>query len=69
MVWALFGYSLAFGGDNPWFGNGEFLFMSDVARSWDPATKMVVEPMEGVIPRITHMLFQGMFFMVLLLNA
>ena len=64
VVWALFGYSLAFGGDNPWLGNGEFLFMSDVARTWDPTNKVVIEPMEGSIPRITHMLFQGMFFII-----
>ena len=35
ILWALWGYSLAFGGDNPWFGNGEFLFMREVARDWN----------------------------------
>ena len=64
VIWALWGYSLAFGGDNAWFGNSEFLFMNDVARSWDDTTNTAVEPMEGDIPRLTHMLFQGMFFII-----
>ncbi len=63
-----YGYSLAFGGngsgENPYIGNADFLFMKDVARSWDSAAAAPVEPMEGVIPRITHMLFQGMFFII-----
>lgn len=66
VVWALWGYSLSFGGgaDNPWIGNGEFLFMQNVARQWDAATNAPVTPMEGAIPRLTHMLFQGMFFII-----
>lgn len=58
VIWALYGYSLSFGGDNPLFGNGEFLLMNNV--------QMVngVAPMEGSIPRLTHMLFQGMFFII-----
>lgn len=64
VVWALWGYSLAFGGSHPWIGNGEFLFMQNVARSWDSATHAASTPMEGAIPRLTHMLFQGMFFII-----
>ena len=64
VIWALWGYSLAFGGDNPWFGNGQYLFMNEVSRSWDETTNAPVEPMEGGIPRLTHMLFQGMFFII-----
>jgi len=66
VIWALWGYSLSFGGgaDNPLIGNGEFLFMQNVAREWDAATSAPVTPMEGVIPRLTHMLFQGMFFII-----
>jgi Amt family ammonium transporter len=63
-IWAIYGYSLAFGGDNPWFGNMEFLFMNDVARVWDEAAGEPLTPMEGAIPRLTHMLFQGMFFII-----
>lgn len=66
VIWALWGYSLAFGGgaDNPWIGNGEFLFMNNVARHWDEVSGAAATPMEGVIPRLTHMLFQGMFFII-----
>jgi hypothetical protein len=32
VIWALYGYTLSFGGgaDNPFVGNGEFLFMNNV---------------------------------------
>ncbi len=60
VIWALYGYSLSFGGgaDNPFVGNGEFLLMNNV-QMVDGAA-----PMEGSIPRLTHMLFQGMFFII-----
>lgn len=66
VVWALWGYSLSFGGgaENPWMGNGEFLCMKNVARHWDEATHTAITPMEGSVPRLTHMLFQGMFFII-----
>jgi len=66
VVWALWGYSLAFGGgeDNPWCGNAQFLFMRDVQRTWDAGSQTVHTPVEGSIPRLTHMLFQGMFFII-----
>lgn len=64
VLWSLYGYSLAFGGDNPYIGNGEYLFMQNVQRTWDDSTGSPVTPMEGGIPRLTHMLFQGMFFII-----
>jgi Amt family ammonium transporter len=64
VLWGLYGYSLAFGGNAPYVGNGDYLFMQGVERSWDEASKSVVEPMAGAIPRLTHMLFQGMFFII-----
>jgi len=73
MIWALYGYSLAFGGDAAaedaapalrWIGNGDFLFMKDVQLSWDEKTNAQAVPMEGKIPRLTHMLFQCMFFII-----
>jgi Amt family ammonium transporter len=71
-VWALWGYSLAFGGVrgddsagyNPYVGNTQFLFMKNVQPTWDDQAKKVVIPYEGKIPRLTHMLFQGMFFII-----
>lgn len=62
VLWALYGYSFAFGGSDPWLGNGEFLLMENVQRVW--ADGEALTPMEGAIPRYTHMLFQGMFFII-----
>jgi Amt family ammonium transporter len=69
VIWGLYGYSLAFGDPDstalkPFIGDGDFLFMKDVARSWPEGATAPVEPIVGVIPRLTHMLFQGMFFII-----
>src|SRR4029434_1295854 len=44
--------------------NADYLFMQNVERKFDEAAKAPATPMEGVIPRFTHMLFQGMFFII-----
>ncbi|MBB3207760.1 Amt family ammonium transporter [Rhodopirellula rubra] len=64
VLWALYGYSLAFGGEGGWVGNMDYLFMNGVQRYWDDATGAAITPMEGGITRMTHMLFQGMFFII-----
>ncbi len=64
IVWSLYGYSLAFGGDGGWVGNGDYLFMNGVQREWTEQLGEPVTPMEGSITRLTHMLFQGMFFII-----
>jgi Amt family ammonium transporter len=78
VIWGVYGYSLAFGGTpgesgyNPYIGNADFVGMRNVQRQLvvtkDSATgdekKEMVTPMEGSIPRLTHMLFQGMFFII-----
>jgi Amt family ammonium transporter len=78
VVWSLYGYSLAFGGSddpksdsfNPWIGNGEFVLMRNVQPSWEETThKPVVHFYDDVqhgvhLPRLTHMLFEGMFFII-----
>jgi len=64
VIWSMYGYSLAFGGDGRWIGNADYLFMNDVQRAWSDAAGEPVTPMEGDIPRLTHMLFQGMFFII-----
>lgn len=65
-LWALYGYSLAFGGSNPYIGNFDYVFMRGVSRFWSEEHGMALTPMvEGLpIPRLTHMLFQGMFFII-----
>jgi Amt family ammonium transporter len=62
ILWALYGYSLSFGENNPYIGDGDFLFMKGVQRYIQDG--VVVTPMAGAIPRLTHMLFQGMFFII-----
>ena len=79
VLWALYGYTLAFGGPatievdgqevanpdfNPYVGNFDHLFMRGVARVWDEAAGAPHTPMAGAIPAITFMLFQGMFFII-----
>jgi Amt family ammonium transporter len=80
VLWALYGYSLAFGGSGKWIGDGEYLFMNNVQSKWvvdSPATSDTPEvghvefpyfvPAGGEtfkIPLLTHMLFQGMFFII-----
>jgi Amt family ammonium transporter len=73
VIWAIYGYSLAFGGSGPYIGNGEYLFMNGVQREWDPqggpeGNGAPTEPMYDVagtpIPMYAHMLFQGMFFII-----
>ncbi len=64
VIWALWGYTLAFGGAGKWLGNDEFLMMNNVSRIWDASTSTGSAPYEGKIPRLTHMLFQGMFFII-----
>ncbi|HEX6961409.1 MAG TPA: ammonium transporter [Lacipirellula sp.] len=64
VLWALYGYSLAFGGSGAYTGDGEYLFMNNVQRSWPEGSASVVEPMSGAISTINHMLFQGMFFII-----
>jgi len=35
VVWAIWGYSFAFGGENPYIGNFDHLFLKDVIPTWD----------------------------------
>jgi Amt family ammonium transporter len=71
VIWALYGYSLAFGGSGPYIGNGEYLFMNNVQRTWDPTggPEGTGAPVElyynkTPLPMFGHMVFQGMFFII-----
>lgn len=65
IVWALYGYSLAFGGGGPYIGNLDFTLMQGVAREWSAELQQPVTPMyDEALPRLTHMMFQGMFFII-----
>ena len=67
VIWAIYGYSLAFGGSGGWIGNTDYLFMNGVQREWSESLGEPVTPMldpDIPIPLLTHMLFQGMFFII-----
>ncbi|MGN6544197.1 MAG: ammonium transporter [Aureliella sp.] len=65
VVWALVGYSLTFGGQGWLIGNADFMLMRHVARVWDASAGQPATPMfDSLLPRMTHMLFQGMFFIL-----
>jgi ammonium transporter, Amt family len=73
VIWALYGYSLAFGGDPlakdapaslAWIGNGDHLLMKGLEAEWrNDASVIPTHPIYN-IPWLTHMLFQGMFFII-----
>lgn len=64
VVWALWGYSLAFGTDilGGFVGGGDYLLLNDVIPRWEGGKAIV--PQEGTIPRSLHMVFQMMFFII-----
>ncbi|MDB5388173.1 MAG: amtB 2 [Planctomycetaceae bacterium] len=70
VIWAVYGYSLAFGSDvlGGLVGGGDYLFMNGVMPHWDDAANKVVTPMAAPlaasIPRSVHMVFQMMFFII-----
>ena len=59
VIWAVYGYSLAFGGDGGLIGNLDYLFMRGVQMD-----NGVAPMFDDSIPMLTHMLFQGMFFII-----
>lgn len=62
IIWAVVGYSLAFGGTNPYFGNLDHLFLKGVSPTFVDGA--VTTPAEGSIPATVFMCFQGMFFII-----
>lgn len=68
IVWALWGYSLAFGSDILWgfIGGNDYMFLRDVIPTWTSSSTggYAVVPMAGTIPRSLHMVFQMMFFII-----
>jgi Amt family ammonium transporter len=65
VLWAVVGYSFAFGGEGGWsWFSFEYFAMNGVGSVWDEAAGRPVTPMSGTIPLLTHMVFQGMFFII-----
>jgi ammonium transporter, Amt family len=64
VLWALFGYSLVFGGDDPLIGDFRYVLMHGVDAVWTSHGSDVPLYPGLTIPVMTHMLFQGMFFII-----
>ena len=64
VIWALWGYSLSFGGGDAWIGNADYLFMKGVQAEWVNDAPVIPQHASFNIPVLTHMLFQGMFFII-----
>ncbi|QDT36446.1 ammonium transporter [Stratiformator vulcanicus] len=64
IVWALWGYSLAFGGSGGFIGNLDHVLLRGVIPTWNAEAGEAVVPMSGTIPASLFMAFQGMFFII-----
>lgn len=54
LQWTIFGYSFAFSGTNPYFGNFDLAFLNGIDEN----------TLEATIPKYVHFLFQGMFALI-----
>jgi Amt family ammonium transporter len=59
VVWGVLGYTLSFGGSEPFIGNFDYICLKGVQRQFGQAA-----PLAGTIPRLVHMVYQGMFFII-----
>ena len=64
VLWAVIGYSLAFGGDAPLIGNFEFFGLKDVATMYPPDPSGVEWFGLFTFPPIVFMAYQGMFAII-----
>jgi Amt family ammonium transporter len=64
VLWGLVGYTLCFGGGEAWIGNMDHVFMRGVQAEWtDNKSEIPLHALYNV-PVLTHMVFQGMFFII-----
>lgn len=54
LQWTIFGYSFAFSGDSPYYGDFSLLFLDGIDK----------DTLMGSIPQYVHFLFQGMFALI-----
>ncbi|MGO8690197.1 MAG: ammonium transporter [Thermoguttaceae bacterium] len=64
VIWGVYGYTLAFGGKGPWIGDSSYLLMHGVDASWSEAGSRLALYPGLTIPVMTHMIYQGMFFII-----
>jgi len=64
LIWALYGYTLAFG-EGKWLGDFRYMLMRNAGAEWVEGKGSYIPNFPGLtIPVMTHMLFQGMFFVI-----
>ena len=66
VIWVVYGYSLVFGGDGPWLGDLRYAFLQGAGPVWSGGQAVLpLHPDANIkIPILSHMLFQGMFFII-----
>ncbi|HEY1600112.1 MAG TPA: ammonium transporter [Pirellulales bacterium] len=68
VLWGTVGYSLCFGGiaaPDAWIGNADHFFMNGLQATWTEGKGSDIPLFPTLnIPWFTHMLFQGMFFII-----
>lgn len=63
VVWVLWGYSLAFGGTNPYFGNLDHVFLKGLLPTVEGGPDNLPIKADG-LPGLAFMVFQMMFFII-----
>ncbi len=64
LVWAVYGYSLVFGGNQPWIGDSSYLLMRCVNAEWTSTGPHLPTVAGTTLYTMTHMIYQGMFFII-----
>ncbi|MFP6765980.1 MAG: ammonium transporter [Planctomycetaceae bacterium] len=64
IVWVLWGYSFAFGGENPYIGSLTQYALLDGVIPYISHAGDIVIPARGTVPHSLFMMFQGMFFII-----
>jgi Amt family ammonium transporter len=66
VIWALYGYSLVFGGDQSWtwIGSFSYVLMHGVNAEWTTAGPHLNMVPHTTLLLMTHMVYQGMFFII-----
>lgn len=66
IIWAVYGYSLAFGADvlGGFVGGTDYVMLKGVLPYWEASQGKIITPMELTIPKSLHMVYQMMFFII-----
>jgi len=64
VVWAVYGYSLVFGGKQPWIGDLSYLLMHGVDAEWTSQGPHLPIEEGTTLYTMTKMVYQGMFFII-----